>query len=94
MRKAFASRQRTLRVFEERILPPLIRLSGQSPSQEAKCREEGKRVICGPTSQKKLSTPWALMPGIPVRSTPRIRCISEGTSMAEPRSDRSKQNQL
>ena len=82
MRKAFASRQRTLRVFEERILPPLIRLSGQSPSQEAKCREEGKRVICGPTSQKKLSTPWALMPGIPVRSTPRIRCISEGTSKA------------
>ena len=64
MRKALASRQRTLRVFEERILPPLMRLSGQSPSQEAKCREEGKRVICGPTSQKKASTAWALMPGI------------------------------
>src|ERR1700704_3426858 len=80
MRKALASRQRTLRVLEERILPPLMRLSGQSPSQDAKCFEEGKRVICGPTSQKKVSTAWALKPGIAVRSTPRIRCISEGTS--------------
>ena len=80
MRKALASRQRTLRVLEERILPPLMRLSGQSPSQEAKCLEEAKRVICGPTSQKKVSTAWALKPGIAVRSTPRIRCISEGTS--------------
>ena len=78
MRKALASRQRTLRVFEERILPPLMRLSGQSPSQ-AKCFEEAKRVICGPTSQKKVSTPWALMPGMALDPL-RVRCISEGTS--------------
>ena len=37
---------------------------------------KGKRVICGPTSLKKVSTLWALMPGMVVKSTPRMRGAS------------------
>ena len=45
-----------------------------------------KRVICGPTSQKKVSAVWALMPGMAVRSTPRLSgrmsCVVGSTSLS------------
>ena len=42
MRKAMARLLRTRRVFVESSLPPVIRRSGHSPSQEAKAEAFGK----------------------------------------------------
>ena len=73
MRSARASRLGTLRVLALSTLPPLTRLSGQSPSHEANAPALGNaRSICSrvPTSLVSvLSTP-ADTPGMSLRSTP------------------------
>jgi hypothetical protein len=45
-----ATRFFTFRVLVESTLPPLIRLSGQSPSQEAKAEALRNRLTSGPTA--------------------------------------------
>jgi hypothetical protein len=76
IRNAVATRLATRRVPRPKTLSPLIRLSGQSPSQDAKWDSVFQRVISSPTS---LTIVWATMTSMPsmrVRSTPVIRCSS------------------
>ena len=53
MRNASATRLITRRVLLLSTLPPLMRLSGHSPSQEQKCFSLLKRLRSGPTSVSK-----------------------------------------
>jgi len=54
MRSAVAARFLTLRVLTDNTFPPLIRLSGQSPSQDAKADPSSKRERSGPISAKRV----------------------------------------
>ena len=75
-RSAVAARLTTRRVPRLSTLSPLMRLSGHSPNQEAKCDSVFHRLMSSPTS---LSSVWATitsMPSMRVRSTPVIRCSS------------------
>jgi hypothetical protein len=72
-RSATARRLTTWRVRPERIGPPLIRLSGQRPSPEAKAAAWGKLGRSGPTSDHKVWAVKLFTPGTAVRSTPKIR---------------------
>ena len=60
-------------VFELMTLPPVIRLSGLSPNQDAKCLALGHFVMSVPISLITLSAVKPSMPSIWVRSTPVIR---------------------
>jgi hypothetical protein len=53
--------------------PPLTRLSGQSPSQEVNAGAQGKCERSGPISAKRVCVLRTLIPGMSVRSTPKIR---------------------
>ena len=57
-----------------RVLPPLIRVPGASPSQELKCCADGKAEKSGPISAAIVSAVFTPIVGIAVRSTPNILC--------------------
>jgi len=70
MRSAVAARHFTLRVPTQRILPPLMSLSGHNSIQEANAEALRNFVKSGPISPNSV---WAMpvrIPGIFVRSTP------------------------
>ena len=71
--KARAARFFVGRVLDERTLPPLTRLSGQSRSHEAKADTDGKRERSGPISLSRTCAVRELIPGACVRSTPNTR---------------------
>ena len=73
MRRAVAARFLTLRVLTDSIFPPLIRLSGQSPSQDVNAAALANRERSGPISAKRVCVVSVCTPGICVRSTPKIR---------------------
>ena len=73
MRSAVAARFLTLRVLTDNTLPPLTRLSGQSPSPEVNSGPLAKREKSGPISAKRVYVVRKLIPGTLVRSTPKIR---------------------
>src|SRR5260370_13134898 len=72
-RRAVAARLTTWRVPRFSTLPPLIRLSGHSPSQEANCFSVFHRLISTPTSEMIVCTVWTSRPATLVRSTPVMR---------------------
>ena len=72
-RKAAAARLALGLVFELMTLPPVMRLLGLSPSQDAKCLALGHFVMSAPTSLVTFRAVYASTPSIRVRSTPVIR---------------------
>ncbi|MCU1247249.1 MAG: hypothetical protein JWQ49_278 [Edaphobacter sp.] len=74
MRRAVAARHLTLRVPTQSTLPPLISLSGPSPIQEAKAEALRNLVKSGPISPNRVCAMPVRMPGIAVKSTPKVRC--------------------
>src|SRR5579872_4853815 len=79
---AMAARLLTSRVLTEMTLPPVMRLSGQSPSHEAKHLAVAKRwTNSGPNSAKSTRVVLIWMPGTCVRSRVRferrswVRCV-------------------
>ena len=73
MRSAVAARFLTLRVLTDSTFPPLTRLSGQSPSQEVNAGALANRERSGPISDNRVCVVRTLIPGMSVRSTPKIR---------------------
>ena len=73
IRKAVAARLFTGRVFADSFLPPLMSLSGHKPSQDANAAPLRNRERSGPTSASKVWAVKTLMPGMAVRSPPKIR---------------------
>src|SRR5574341_28690 len=73
IRSAWETRCFTWRVFTDSTFPPEIRLSGQRPSQEAKCPPEGNADRWAPSSENRVKTVGAWNPGTCVRAVPRIR---------------------
>ena len=71
-RKAAAARLALGLVFELLTLPPVIRLSGLSPSHDAKCLVLGHLVMSVPISLITFRAVYASTPSIRVRSTPVI----------------------
>ena len=72
-RRASAARLTTSRVPRVRTRPPLIRLSGHQPSQEAQCVALFHRLMSRPISAMRV---WAVSPSMPsmrVKSTPLMR---------------------
>lgn len=57
-RSAVAVRLTTFRVLLFLIAPPVMRLSGQRASQEAKCFSEGNRLGSRPTSEGNRAVRW------------------------------------
>ena len=72
-RSAAAARLAQALVLELMTLPPVMRLLGLSPSQDAKCLALGHFVISVPISLSTLSAVKPSTPSIRVRSTPVIR---------------------
>ena len=68
-----AARLLTGRVFTDSFLPPLMSLSGHKPNQDANAAALRNRERSGPTSDNKVWAVKALIPGMAVRSTPKIR---------------------
>src|SRR4030066_1520094 len=62
-RKACATRCFTWRVWTESTFPPEMRLSGQTPSQEAKWALAGDADRCAPGSAKRVETVGIWSPG-------------------------------
>jgi hypothetical protein len=63
------ARLTTCRVPRLSTLPPLLRLSGHKPSQEAKCFSVFQRRMSTPTSETMVCAFCTSMPSIRVRST-------------------------
>jgi hypothetical protein len=76
MRKALASGWITLRAPFPNTFPPLMRLSGHSPSQEAKCASVFHRLMSQPTSLMIFCAVITSTPSRSVKSTPVMRCSS------------------
>jgi hypothetical protein len=68
-RSAVEARLITCRVPRLSTLPPLLRLSGHKPSQEAKCFSVFQRRMSTPTSETMVCAFCTSMPSIRVRST-------------------------
>src|SRR6266542_6113381 len=68
-RSAVAARLTTRRVPLATTLSPVIRLSGHSPNQEAKCDSVFQRLISKPTSLISVSATITSIPSMRVRST-------------------------
>src|SRR6202521_89320 len=76
MRKAVAARFSTWRLPRWYTLPPVILLSGHSPSQEAKCASVGHLLISRTTSATRVCAIITLIASMRVRSIPLIRYSS------------------
>ena len=72
-RSAAAARLALALVFELITLPPVMRLWGLSPSQDAKCLALGHVVMSVPVSLTTFNAVNPSTPSIRVRSTPVIR---------------------
>jgi hypothetical protein len=71
--RAVAARFFTVRVFTYRTFPPLMRLSGHKPTQDANAEALAKRERSGPISANSVRAERAFTPGTCVKSTPNIR---------------------
>ena len=72
-RRAAAARLALGLAFELMTLPPVMRLFGLSPSQDAKCLALGHLVMSALISLITFRAVYASTPSIRVRSTPVIR---------------------
>ena len=70
-RKVGPARLKTLGWEPARVWLPEIRVCGASPSQEPKCRADGKRDRSGPISLASTNTVSIPRVGTRVRSTPK-----------------------
>src|ERR1700685_4061064 len=76
IRKAVAAGFSTWRLPRWYTLPPVILLSGHSPSHEAKCASVGHLFMSRPTSATMVWAIITLTPSMRVRSIPLIRYSS------------------
>src|SRR4030095_1711751 len=82
MRSVAATRFLTFLVPLQSTLPPLMSLSGHSPIHELNAPELRNFEKSGPNSARIVCTCKTLMPGMVVRSTPRIRYASSRRAKA------------
>ncbi len=73
---------RARRGVRGRTLPPLPRLSGQSLNHDAKCLPLLNALRSEAGSAQRVSTVTSLMPGMVVKSTPKVRAINFPASLA------------